>query len=293
MPPDPAAPVTRFAPSPTGHLHLGHAYSAWFAWAEAAKSGGRFLLRIEDIDQGRCRPEFEDAVYEDLAWLGLTWETPVRRQSDHPDDYTRALVRLTLKDLVYPCFCTRKDIQTEIEAAGRAPHGIPAGPDGPVYPGICRGLSIDDIEDRKKTGNAFAFRLKTTEAIAKAGPLEWTDADRGPQTAAPDMFGDIVLARKDTPTSYHLSVTVDDHIQGVTRVTRGDDLFEATHIHRLLQALLGLKTPEYRHHPLKTDADGNRFAKRDKSLTIRALREDGKSPADVWGMAGVPAGERP
>ena len=217
--------ITRFAPSPTGLLHLGHAYSAWFSWHEAARDGGRFLLRIEDIDGGRCRPEFESAILEDLSWLGLAWESPVRRQSDHLDDYTRALVGLTIKNLIYPCFCTRKDIQAEIEAAGGAPHDINKGPDGPVYPGTCRTLSVDEIEDRKHRGEAFALRLKCDEAATAAGALDWSDLDRGRQKATPEIFGDVVLARKDTPTSYHLSVTVDDHLQGVTRVTRGEDLF--------------------------------------------------------------------
>ncbi len=288
-----ASIITRFAPSPTGHLHLGHAYSAWFAWHEAQTGSGRFLLRVEDIDRGRCRPDFEKAIHEDLAWLGLTWETPVRRQSDHMTDYSRALVSLTLKQLVYPCFCTRKDIAREIEAAAGAPHALPDGPDGPVYPGICRGLGFDEVENRKAAGEAFCLRLRMDTAISLAGPLDWTDLDRGRQRALPEIFGDVVIARKDTPTSYHLAVTVDDALQGVTRVTRGDDLFEASHVHRLLQALLGLPAPEYRHHGLLTGADGKRFAKRDKAQTIRSLRETGKTPAEVWDLAGVARDQRP
>jgi glutamyl-Q tRNA(Asp) synthetase len=277
--------VTRFAPSPTGRLHLGHAYSAWVAWAQAAADGGRFLLRIEDIDRGRCRPEFEDGIIEDLRWLGLTWETPVRRQSDHLEDYATALDRLRDQGLIYPCFCTRKDIAAEIAAAGHAPHG----PDGPLYPGTCRALDPARADDRMAAGEAFALRLKTDAAAAAAGPLAWIDLDRGEQAARPELFGDVVLARKDTPTSYHLSVTLDDHIQGVTCVTRGLDLFEATHVHRLLQALLGLDTPAYRHHGLLAGPDGKRLAKRDKAETIESLRAGGHSPANVWAMAGVSA----
>jgi len=281
--------VTRFAPSPTGRLHLGHAYSAWFASAQAAAGDGRFLLRIEDIDRGRCRPEFEDGIFEDLRWLGLTWETPVRRQSDHLEDYTKALDSLSDQGLIYPCFCTRKDIAAEIAAAGHAPHG----PDGPLYPGTCRALDPNLAADRMAGGETFALRLKTDAAAAQAGPLAWIDLDRGEQAARPDLFGDVVLARKDTPTSYHLSVTTDDHIQGVTRVTRGQDLFEATHVHRLLQALLGLDTPVYRHHGLLAGPDGKRLAKRDKAETIESLRASGHSPANVWAMAGVSAEAMP
>ena len=280
--------VTRFAPSPTGRLHLGHAYSAWIAWSQAA-DGGRFLLRIEDIDQGRCRPEFEDGIVEDLRWLGLTWETPVRRQSDHLEDYITALGRLRDRGLIYPCFCTRKDIAAEIAAAGHAPHG----PDGPLYPGTCRALDPARAEDRMAAGEAYALRLKTDAGAAMAGPLAWVDLDQGEQIARPELFGDVVLARKDTPTSYHLSVTTDDHIQGVTCVTRGQDLFEATHIHRLLQALLGLDTPVYRHHGLLAGPDGKRLAKRDKAETIESLRAGGHSPANVWAMAGVSAEAMP
>ncbi len=271
--------VTRFAPSPTGYLHLGHAYSALFA-RRAAADGGRFLLRVEDIDRGRCRPEFEDAIYEDLAWLGLSWETPVRRQSEHFDDYLAALNQLTDAGLTYPCFCTRKEIETEIDAAGGAPHG----PDGPVYPGTCRHLSTSEREERISAGEAHAIRLDMDAAVMRTGALTWNDARAGEVAACPERFGDVVLARKDTPTSYHLSVTLDDHIQGITLVTRGTDLFEATDVHRLLQALLTLDVPSYHHHPLLTGDDGKRFAKRDKSLTIRELRESGRSPDDVIRM---------
>jgi len=282
--------VTRFAPSPTGFLHLGHAYAALFAYhaAKGAKSSGagRFLLRIEDIDVGRCRLEFEQAIYEDLAWLGLDWERPVRRQSDDLADFESALDRLNRKGLLYPCFCTRNDIKAEIEAAGGAPHLVPSGPDGPIYPGTCRKLRDTDRKTRADKGTAFALRLDMDRAIKAAGALQWSDADQGCVTATPEIFGDVVLARKDIPTSYHLSVTIDDHLQGVTLVTRGEDLFPATHIHRLLQKLLGLNTPAYHHHGLVVAPDGRRLAKRNKAETIRDLRKNGHSPADVRRMAG-------
>jgi len=285
--PDPS--VTRFAPSPTGLLHLGHAFSALFA----AGHGDRFLLRIEDIDAGRCRPQFEDAIYEDLAWLGLEWEQPVRRQSDHMDDYVRALERLDGLGLIYPCFCSRKEIAAEIDAAAHAPHpqagprvGLRAEPEGPLYPGTCRELSADERAARERSGVAFALRLDMEKALAHVGrALSWRDRHIGKMTSTPEIFGDVVLARKDTPTSYHLAVTVDDDLQGVTLVTRGDDLMPSTHVHRLLQELLGLATPDYHHHPLLTCNDGRRLAKRDESLTIRALRDAGKSPAEVRHMS--------
>ena len=278
--PAPANIVTRFAPSPTGRLHVGHAYSALFA-ARAAQ-GGRFLLRIEDIDLGRCRSEFEEGIYEDLAWLGLEWATPVRRQSDHFDDYRAALRKLDENGLIYPCFCTRKDIQREVERASQAPHG----PDGVLYPGTCRALSADERKTLIAAGEAHALRLDMAKAVEAAGPLAFEDRERGRMEVDGPSCGDVVLARKDVPTSYHLAVTVDDAIQGVTLVTRGEDLLHATHIHRILQALLGLPAPEYWHHGLLTGADGKRFAKRDRSLTLQALREAGRSPAEVRAMAG-------
>jgi len=281
--------VTRFAPSPTGHLHLGHAHSALFGWraAEAAPrdtGGGRFLLRIEDIDPQRCRPEFERDLMEDLAWLGLAWDTPVRRQSDHLDDYRAALERLRALGAVYPCFCTRKDIAAEIARAGHAPHG----PDGPLYPGTCRALSETGRAARMAAGEAYAWRLDVAAAVRRVGPLRWFDRGRGWQDATPEILGDVVLARKDTPTSYHLSVTVDDDLQGVTLVTRGEDLFFATHLHRLLQALLGLTVPEWHHHGLLTNERGERLAKRDRAQTLRSLREAGRTPAEVRALAGFP-----
>jgi glutamyl-Q tRNA(Asp) synthetase len=277
-----AVVVTRFAPSPTGLLHLGHAHAALVAWDAARRSGGRFLLRIEDIDRTRCREEYVAAILEDLAWLGIDWDGPVRRQSEHLDDYRQVLDRLSAQALVYPCFCTRAAIQAEIERAGVAPHG----PDGPLYPGICRVLDPETRAARRAAGEPFALRLDVTAAAERARPLVWEDEIAGRIVAAPQRHGDVVLARKDAPTSYHLAVTVDDALQGVTLVTRGADLFHATDIHRLLQALLGLPTPRYRHHALLTDESGRRYAKRDRSLTLCALREAGRTPADVRAMAG-------
>jgi glutamyl-Q tRNA(Asp) synthetase len=279
------AVVTRFAPSPSGHLHLGHAYSALFAYEAAA--GGKFLLRIEDIDLGRCRPAFEESIKEDLAWLGLIWEEPVRRQSEHMTDYAEALERLEARGLLYPCFCTRKDILAEIESAAAAPHDAQMGPDGPIYPGICRRLSEDERRSRIEAGEAHALRLDMATALAQTTSLSWTDLDDGLTVATPEIFGDVVLARKDTPTSYHLSVTVDDHLQGITLISRGEDLRAATHVHRLLQALLGYVTPDYRFHRLLTGVDGRRYAKRDKSLTLRELRAGGETPESIRVMVGV------
>lgn len=277
-----ASVTTRFAPSPTGLLHLGHAFSALFAQAHARMAGGRFLLRLEDIDPGRCRPQFDAAILEDLAWLGVDWDGEVRRQSQHLDEYRAVLDRLDRRGLLYPCFCTRKDIEAEIARSGHAPHG----PDGVLYPGMCRHLSAAERQDRCQAGQPFALRLDMAAAVAQAGGLTWHDRDAGRQTARPQLFGDVVLARKDTPTSYHLAVTWDDALQGVTLVTRGRDLFEATHVHRLLQALLDLPVPEYRHHGLLTDENGRRYAKRDRSLTIASLREAGHTPRQVRSLAG-------
>jgi len=264
--------VTRFAPSPTGLLHMGHAYSALAAFSQARARGGRFLLRIEDIDQGRCRPEFVDAIFEDLAWLGLRWEEPVRRQSEHFEDYAAALLALKGMGVAYPCFCTRKDIQKEIKAAPSAPHGV----DGPIYPGTCRTLDQSDTAARIAAGQPHAWRLNLCAALNITGAdLSWHDQLRGTMSAAPELLGDVVLARKDTPTSYHLSVVWDDALQGITHIVRGEDLFEATHIHVVLQKLLGLPTPLYSHHKLLTSDDGKRLAKRDKALTLTSLRDSG------------------
>lgn len=278
--PDPHIIVTRFAPSPTGYLHLGTAYSALFADAAARAANGRFLLRIEDIDMTRCRPEFEAAIYEDLAWLGLAWETPVRRQSEHLAEYADDVARLGEQGLVYPCFCTRAEIQAEIARARGAPHG----PEGPLYPGTCRHLDPAERDRRLAAGPAYALRLDVAKALARTGPLIWHDRAHGLVEARPQELGDVVIARKDILVSYHIAVTHDDHAQGVTLVTRGEDLFAATHIHRLLQALLGLDTPEYHHHPLVRGRDGTRLAKRASAPTLRALRDAGHGPEDVRRM---------
>jgi len=274
--------TTRFAPSPSGRLHLGHAHSALFTARAAA--GGRFLLRIEDIDLGRCRPEHEAGILEDLAWLGLTWETPVRRQSEHFADYRAALDRLRGEGLVYPCFCTRREIAAEIARAGSAPHG----PDGPLYPGTCRRRSEDERAERLAAGEPHAWRLDLAEASRRTGPLTWHDLGAGEQAARPELLGDAVLARKEVPTSYHLAVTVDDALQEIGLVTRGQDLFHATHLHRLLQALLGLPVPRWHHHALLSDAEGKRLAKRHDALSLAALRAAGRSPAEVRALAGFP-----
>ncbi|MEQ9448396.1 MAG: tRNA glutamyl-Q(34) synthetase GluQRS [Rhodospirillaceae bacterium] len=274
--------VTRFAPSPTGLLHLGHAFSALDAH-DAAGSGGGFLLRIEDIDRGRCRREFEEAIFEDLEWLGLSWDMPVRRQSEHFDAYRAALNELRRMGLLYSCFCTRADIRREIESASAAPHPISTGPDGPVYPGTCRTLTDSERKRRVDEGEPYALRLRMAEACTGAGALSWTDTVRGEIQAEPRIFGDVVLGRKDIPTSYHLACAHDDALQGITLVTRGEDLFSSTHVHRLLQALLNLPTPLYRHHRLIMDKSGKKFSKRDHAVTLRSMREAGRSAEDVIG----------
>ncbi|MBT5265869.1 MAG: tRNA glutamyl-Q(34) synthetase GluQRS [Rhodospirillaceae bacterium] len=273
--------VTRFAPSPTGHLHLGHAYSALFAEAEARSDGGRFLVRIEDIDRGRCRPEFERDMLEDLAWLGLDWEHPERRQSDHMADYEQALLRLEALGLLYPCFLSRKELNETLSA----PHMAPLmGPDGPAVIDTDQLMDPDERTRRLAGGEPYALRLRMAQAIERAGSLEWLDRDRGRQVATPSIFGDVILARKDVRTSYHLAVTVDDALQGVTLVTRGEDLFQASHVHRLLQALLDLPVPDYRHHRLLTNETGQRFAKRDRAVTLRQLRGLDHTPDEVRAM---------
>jgi glutamyl-Q tRNA(Asp) synthetase len=279
--------VTRFAPSPTGRLHLGHAYSALFAAEIAWATGGPFLLRIEDIDCIRCRPEFEDGILEDMAWLGLEWEKPVRRQSDHLTDYQAALDRLSEIGAVYPCFCTRNDIKREIERAAHAPHGR----DGSIYPGTCRKLPDSERGARMTSGESYAMRLDVGRASAGCGPLYFEDRVWGRIVVDPLRDGDVVIARKDIGTSYHLAVVVDDALQGVSCVTRGEDLLDATHIHRLLQALLDLPAPEYAHHGLLVGSDGKRFAKRNKATTLDSLRQSGQTPAMVRALAGYPDGE--
>jgi glutamyl-Q tRNA(Asp) synthetase len=269
--------VTRFAPSPNGYLHLGHALSALTGFRAAREAEGRFLLRIEDIDLGRARPEFEQAIIEDLAWLGLDWEQPVRRQSEHFTDYALALAKLQARRLTYPCFCTRKDIEAEIARSPAAPHG----PEGALYPGLCRHLPDAEQRRRLDAGEKFAIRLDVARATQLAGPLRWHDRLKGDVEADPASLGDVVLARKDIPTSYHLAVTVDDALQGVTLVTRGEDLFHATHIHRLLQDLLELPVPDYWHHGLIRDAQGVRLAKSKGAPALRDLRAAGMNADEV------------
>ncbi|MBF8271589.1 MAG: Glutamyl-tRNA synthetase [Magnetococcales bacterium] len=269
--------TTRFAPSPTGFLHLGHACSAIFSHDFARLQGGQFILRIEDIDRGRCRLEFEQALLEDLTWLGLTWRLPVRRQSECMTDYASALGILEEKRLLYPCFCTRREILDQVTASGQAPHGSKEW----VYPGTCRSLTPSVRHDRMMGGEVFSLRLDLSRALAMTGALSWFDERQGWVRVDLAGVGDVVLARKDVPASYHLAVTVDDHLQGVTHVTRGEDLFASTHIHRLLQALLGLDTPKYRHHPLLTDSQGKRLAKRDGAVSLRQLRQKGVDPETV------------
>jgi glutamyl-Q tRNA(Asp) synthetase len=280
-------PVSRFAPSPTGRLHLGHAYSALLAHDFARSRGGVFLLRIEDIDAVRSRPEHIDGIIEDLAWLGLGWDGEILFQSERLVLYAEALARLKEAGLVYPCFCTRSAIAAEIAASAAAPHG----PDGPLYPGTCRRLSPEERTWRA-AAEPHAWRLDVARASARAGPLAWRDGGMQVQ-AEPRAFGDVVLARKDAPVSYHLAVTVDDAAQGVTDVVRGRDLYHATHVHRLLQALLGLPTPAYHHHPLLTDDAGRRLAKRNGAPSLASLREAGADPSRLLAdlrMGQVPGG---
>ncbi|HEX2762222.1 MAG TPA: tRNA glutamyl-Q(34) synthetase GluQRS [Allosphingosinicella sp.] len=279
--------VTRFAPSPSGPLHLGHAFSALLAHRFAGERGGVFLLRIEDIDPTRARPEHVAGIFEDLEWLGLDRDGEPVFQSQRLPLYAEAFNRLKGAGLVYPCFCTRADIVREIDASASAPHG----PDGALYPGTCRLLPAAE-RARRAASEPHAWRLDVRKAARTAGPLYWHDGDTEVQ-AEPETFGDVVLARKDAPVSYHLAVTVDDADQGVTDVVRGRDLYAATDVHRLLQALLGLPTPVYHHHPLLLGADGKRLAKRHGAPTLRALREAGADPRELAGalLAGrFPAG---
>jgi glutamyl-Q tRNA(Asp) synthetase len=266
--------ITRFAPSPTGRLHLGHAYSALLAHRFARERGGMFLLRIEDIDPGRCRQEFVAGIMEDLAWLGISWGGEIVRQSARLPIYAAALEELKTRGLAYPCFCTRSAIAAEISASAAAPHG----PEGPVYPGTCRRLPAKERE-RRLAGEPHAWRIDMTAALSRVSddPLVWRDHDQ-PVAANPARFGDIVLARKDAPTSYHLAVTVDDAAAGVTDIVRGADLREATHVQRLLQALLNLPTPAYHHHPLIVDESGQRLAKRTGAPALADLCAAGEDP---------------
>ena len=264
--------VTRFAPSPTGRLHLGHAFAA----LRAARSGERFLLRIEDLDRERAREEFVAAIFEDLVWLGLSWEEPVLRQSARFAAYQEALSRLA--SFTYPCFCTRKAIAEEIAGAVEAPHAM--GPDGPLYPGTCRHLPDAERSARVARGEPHALRLDVAKAAAAVGALTFLEHGQALEVE-PLLFGDVVLARKDLPASYHLAVVVDDAHQGVTLVTRGEDLLPAAHVQRLLQALLGYPAPLYAHHRLILDKDGRKFSKRDRAVTLRAMRDEGVTPAEL------------
>lgn len=287
--PPAAAQTTRFAPSPSGRLHLGHALAAATAARLAQESGGRFLLRIEDIDGVRCRPEFIDGIFEDLAWLGLRWELPVLLQSTRLAQYREALAGLAQRGLAYPCFCTRAEIAAEIAAMPAAPQG----PEGPLYPGTCRGLPAGQRQRRLAAGEPHAWRLDAAACLAALGGRElwFEETGRGPagesgrQPVAPLACGDIVLGRRDVGVSYHLAVVLDDHFQGVTLVTRGEDLFAATHVQRLLQAVLGLDVPRYHHHRLLRDAGGRRLAKRDQDLQLAGLRARGLAPAAVLALA--------
>ncbi len=285
MTPSPAThkTVTRFAPSPTGYLHLGHAYAAMVAAGRARDAGGRFLLRIENIDATRCRPEYEAAILEDMEWLGLAWDGPVRRQSDHLSDYAAVLDDLKARNLLYPCFCTRAEIEREVARSGSAPHG----PDGPIYPGSCARLPPDMAAARIASGEAHCWRLHTARALREAGPLSFEEEGVGQVLCDPLAFGDVVLARKDCPGSYHLCVTHDDAVQGVTLVTRGAELRAATDIHRLLQALMGWPVPRYAHHALLTDGRGEKLSKRAGALSLRVLRAQGLSPADAFRRAAL------
>jgi glutamyl-Q tRNA(Asp) synthetase len=238
------------------------------------------LLRLEDIDRTRCREQYATAILEDLAWLGLDWDGPIRRQSEHFDEYRSALDQLEEMGVLYPCFCTRRAIRAEIARSG----GAPQGEEGSRYPGTCRALDTKEAAAKRQSGLDYALRLDLPRALSLTGPLDWVEAGRRCR-ADPIALGDVVLARKEVPTSYHLAVTVDDAIQGVTLVTRGEDLATATHIHCVLQALLRLPVPDYRHHPLLTDASGRRLSKRDGALTIRAMRERGMTPAEVITLA--------
>jgi glutamyl-Q tRNA(Asp) synthetase len=281
--------VCRFAPSPNGYLHLGHALSALMNFDLARAEGGRFLLRIEDIDRARCRREFETAIYEDLAWLGLAWEAPVRRQSEHLDVYQAALTRLQAQGLVYPSFKSRAEIAARVAAA---PGTWPRDPDGaPLYPGTARLLSRSEREARIAAGEPYALRLDMAAAIARAGTaLTWSETGSGPTretgtvAARPERWGDVVLGRKELPGSYHLGVVIDDARQGITHVVRGQDLFWSTSVHRLLQALLGLPAPIYHHHRLVLGPDGRKLSKSTKATALRALRQAGVTAAGIRRM---------
>lgn len=284
-----AGPVVRFAPSPNGYLHLGHAYSALRNFEFARSHGGRFLLRIEDIDIGRARPEFEAAIYEDLAWLGISWDEPVRRQSEHFGEYALALEKLASKGVLYPCTCTRGEIASVVQDQSNWPRD----PDGsPVYPGTCRALEPAERKRLAGTGRPVAQRIDMSQAISfLQGPLGWREFGerQSPRmvSADPSAWGDAVLGRKDVPGSYHIAVVVDDALQGVTDVIRGSDLFESTSLHRLLQELLDLTAPDYHHHRIITDEQGHKLAKSTGSKSLRDLRAEGVTPEQIRLMLGL------
>jgi glutamyl-Q tRNA(Asp) synthetase len=282
-----SAPVFRFAPSPNGYLHLGHALSALLNFDMARAAGGRFLLRMEDIDQARCRAQYAEAICEDLAWLGIAWEEPVRRQSAHFDDYRAALARLDSIGLIFPSFETRGEI-ARLVAQKDAQAPWPRDPDGsPLYPGDARSLCVEERTARLRSGKPYALRLDMAAAVVRAGPLTFVETGAGPAgesgvvAATPQIWGDVVIARKEAPTSYHLSVVIDDALQGITHVVRGRDLFRATGVHRLLQALLGLSSPVYHHHRLVLDEAGEKLSKSTQATSLQALRAAGATPADI------------
>jgi glutamyl-Q tRNA(Asp) synthetase len=278
--------VFRFAPSPNGYLHLGHALSALLNDGMAQAAGGQLLLRIEDIDPVRCRPEYEAAIYDDLAWLGLAWERPVRRQSEHTAEYRAALARLEAMGLVYPSFESRAEIAALVTAR-EAKGPWPCDPDGaPLYPGGARGMAPSERRRRMEAGEPYAWRLDTAAAIMRVGPLIWREQDET-IAADPAAWGDVILARKDAPASYHLAVVVDDAAQGVTDVVRGGDLYHATAVHRLLQTLLGLPEPRYCHHRLILDEVGRKLSKSTAATALRALRAQGLMPADIRRSVGL------
>jgi glutamyl-Q tRNA(Asp) synthetase len=286
-------PVFRFAPSPNGYLHLGHALSALVNADMARAAGGSLLLRIEDIDATRCRPEYEATIYQELAWLGIAWEEPVRRQSEHLAEYRTALAQLDARGLLYASFESRGEV-ARLVAEREAQGPWPRDPDGvPIYPGHARAMSAAQRAERIAAGEPYALRLDMAAALAATGQLAWVESGAGPSgesgtvTAAPRAWGDVILARKDMPTSYHLSVVVDDAFQGVTHVVRGQDLFWATSVHRLLQVLLGLPAPAYHHHRLVLGQDGTKLAKSTRSTALRELRASGVTPADIRRMVGL------
>ncbi len=286
--------VFRFAPSPNGYLHIGHALSALLNADMAKTAGGQLLLRIEDIDAARCRPEFEKAIDEDLAWLGIAWQQPVRRQSEHYEEYQAALGKLEAMGLIYPSFESRAELTRLIAAREAGSNSWPRDPDGtPLYPGNAKKLSVASRKRRIDAGEPYALRLDMAAALVRAGPLAWMETGAGPShetgsiAAKPAAWGDVILARKETPTSYHLSVVVDDAAQDVSHVVRGHDLFHATSVHRLLQTLLGLTAPRYHHHRLILDVDGNKLSKSTSATGLRELRARGTTAAEVRKLVGL------